>query len=105
MERDTQRLPIQPLQLEDYFFAVGLPRLDDKLFIGGKELPVEEVGERPPVDREELGTGQDSELFCDTVLFDAGDLYHSSSNLELQRAKSRHYRILALCSSKLLELW
>ena len=38
--------------LVDDLFAVGQPRLDDQLVVRREELPVEEVGELAPVDRE-----------------------------------------------------
>ena len=54
----------------------GLPHVQQELLLGGEELPVEEVLELPPVDRDELGARLEAELVGDRFRLYSGDLDH-----------------------------
>jgi hypothetical protein len=77
LQRETQRLAVQSLELVDDRLAIGLAGLDDELFVGGEKFPVEEISNRPAVDDEQLRSWLNSKRCGDAFLLDAGDFYHS----------------------------
>ena len=65
LELDAERFTFGALDLVDDLLALGRPRLDDELVVGREELPIEEVGERAAVHRQELRPGDDAHLVAD----------------------------------------
>ena len=74
---DAHRLAQRPLDVELDLLAVGLADVQQERLLRGEELPVEEVLELAPVDREELGAHLQAELLGDRRRLHRGDLDHS----------------------------
>ncbi len=76
LEFEPHRLVFGTFDVVDHALAVGERGLDLERVLGGEKLPIEEIFERAPVHREQLGTGENPQFFSDASGVDAGDLYH-----------------------------
>ena len=87
LEGEAERLTIQPLQFVDDRFAVGLLRLDYELFFSGKKFPIEKIGDRAVVHREELRPGDNPDRFGDPSLLYSRYPDHGSSKLRTKESE------------------
>ena len=76
LEREPHRLVQRPLDVELDLLAVGLADVEQKLLVGGEELPVQEILQLAAVDAHQLGAGSKTELCGDGIRLDGRHLDH-----------------------------
>lgn len=76
LEFDAERLAVGAFDVEGDLFPARQAGLDRERVVRREELPVEEVGELPPVHRMELGARDDAQFLGDGVRENAADANH-----------------------------